>query len=197
MKDMADRINDHYERHAREWDADRNLHVSPWNDKPWHDRFVAALPRAANVLDLGCGSGAPVAKYMAECGLHVTGVDSSPTLISLCRQRLPDHEWLVDDMRSLRLSRRFDGVLAWDSLFHLTPDERPLSRSIAPKPPFRTSPEADNADFCKHAEKHRTGGRNFGYSPDSIARSSRNRISPSLPASEITKRTFPWLEVSA
>jgi SAM-dependent methyltransferase len=124
MKDMADRINDHYERHAREWDADRNLHVSPWNDKPWHDRFVAALPRAANVLDLGCGSGAPVAKYMAECGLRVTGVDSSPTLISLCRQRLPDHEWLVDDMRSLRLSRRFDGVLAWDSLFHLTPDDQ-------------------------------------------------------------------------
>ena len=35
------------------------------------------------------------------------------------------------------------------------------------------------------------------YRPDSIARSSRNRISPSLPASEITKRTRPWLEVSA
>ena len=138
MKDMADRINDHYERHAREWDADRNLHVSPWNDKPWRDRFVAALPRAASVLDLGCGSGAPVAKYMAECGLHVTGVDSSPTLISLCRQRLPDHEWLVDDMRSLRLSRRFDGALAWDSLFHLTP-RRPASdvRRLRPTPARR------------------------------------------------------------
>ena len=44
MKDMADRIIDHYERHARDWDADRNLHVGPWNDKPWHDRFIAALP---------------------------------------------------------------------------------------------------------------------------------------------------------
>jgi hypothetical protein len=29
---------------------------------------------------------------MAEHGLHVIGVDSSPTLISLCRERLPDHE---------------------------------------------------------------------------------------------------------
>jgi hypothetical protein len=27
MKEMADRIIEHYERHAREWDADRNLHV--------------------------------------------------------------------------------------------------------------------------------------------------------------------------
>jgi SAM-dependent methyltransferase len=124
MKDAAKSVIDHYERHARDWDADRNLHVSPWNDKPWHDRFVAALPRAASVLDLGCGSGAPVATYMAERGLRVTGVDSSPTLISLCRQRLPEHQWLVGDMRSLRLARRFDGVLAWDSLFHLTPNDQ-------------------------------------------------------------------------
>jgi SAM-dependent methyltransferase len=124
MKDMADRIIDHYERHARDWDADRNLHVSPWNDKPWHDRFIAALPRAARVLDLGCGSGSPVARHLADHGLHVTGVDSSPTLVSLCRQRLPDHAWLVDDMRSLHLPGQFDGVLAWDSFFHLTPSDQ-------------------------------------------------------------------------
>jgi cyclopropane fatty-acyl-phospholipid synthase-like methyltransferase len=87
-------------------------------------RFVAALPAEATVLDLGCGSGSPVAEYMAERGLHVTGVDSSPTLISLCRQRLPAHEWLVGDMRPLELSRRFDGLLAWDSFFHLRPDDQ-------------------------------------------------------------------------
>ena len=71
MKEMADRIIDHYERRARDWDADRNCYVAhPWNDKPWHDRFIAALPDGeATVLDLGCGSGSPVAKYMAECGL--------------------------------------------------------------------------------------------------------------------------------
>ena len=38
---------------------------------------------------------------------------------------------------------------------------------------------------------------NCRWSPDSIARSSRKRISPSLLVSEITKRTRPWLEVSA
>jgi SAM-dependent methyltransferase len=124
MKDMADRVIDHYERHAREWDADRNRYVDPWNDKPWHDRFVSFLPANAKIFDLGCGSGSPVATYMAERGLHITGVDSSPTLLSLCRQRLPDHEWLGGDMRFLRLPRRFDGVLAWDSLFHLTPDDQ-------------------------------------------------------------------------
>ncbi len=126
MKEMADRIIDHYERHARDWDADRNCYVAhPWNDKPWHDRFVAALPDGqATVLDLGCGSGSSVAKYIAEFGLRVTGVDSSPTLVSLCRERLPEHEWLIGDMRLLQLPRKFDGILAWDSFFHLTPDDQ-------------------------------------------------------------------------
>jgi hypothetical protein len=40
-------------------------------------------------------------------------------MIGLCRARFPDSEWLVADMRELELGRRFDGVLAWDSFFHL------------------------------------------------------------------------------
>jgi SAM-dependent methyltransferase len=124
MHELADTIIDHYERHAQDWDTDRNRHIDPWVDKPWHDRFVAALPAGGSVLDLGCGSGSPVARHLIERGLRVTGVDSSPTLISLCRQRLPAQEWLIGDMRSQELSRQFDGVLAWDSFFHLKPDDQ-------------------------------------------------------------------------
>jgi trans-aconitate methyltransferase len=122
MEELADRIIEHYERHACEWDADRN--IPGWNDKPWLERFMAALPSAGSILDLGCGSGHPVAQYMVGRGFHVTGIDSSPTLISLCRQRLPKQEWIVEDMRLLRISRRFEGILAWDSFFHLKPDDQ-------------------------------------------------------------------------
>jgi Methyltransferase domain len=66
----------------------------------------------------------PVALHMAAHGFHITSVDSSPTLISLCRSRMPDQEWIVSDMRSLALDRRFGGVLAWDSFFHLTHDDQ-------------------------------------------------------------------------
>lgn len=124
MNEIADRIIDHYERHARDWDADRNREPGAWNEKAWHERFVAALPGKAGILDLGCGSGAPVAKYMAECGFYIIGIDLSPTLISLCRENLPDHEFLVQDMRQLQLHRSFHGILAWDSFFHLTPDHQ-------------------------------------------------------------------------
>ena len=53
MNELADRIIGHYERHARDWDADRRN--AGWNDKPWHDRFIAELPAGATVLDLAAG----------------------------------------------------------------------------------------------------------------------------------------------
>ncbi len=40
--------------------------------------------------------------------------------------------WHVADMRSLALARRFDGLVAWHSLFHLSPeDQRPLFARFA------------------------------------------------------------------
>jgi 2-polyprenyl-3-methyl-5-hydroxy-6-metoxy-1,4-benzoquinol methylase len=119
---QAEQIPEIYERYALEWDADRNN--QKWNDKGWHDRFVTCLPEGATVLDLGCGSGVPVAYHLAQHGFRVTGVDTSPTLISLCRKRLPDQEWVVSAMQSVALHRRFDGILGWDSFFFLTHDDQ-------------------------------------------------------------------------
>ena len=122
MSDVAKLIVGHYERHALAWDADRR--AAAWNDKGWIDRFMNLVAAGGSVLDLGCGGGRPVAAAMAAHGLKVAGVDSSATLISLCRDRMPDQRWIQADMRSLALGRGFDGVLAWDSFFHLSPDDQ-------------------------------------------------------------------------
>jgi SAM-dependent methyltransferase len=122
MDDAASKIVAHYERHAASWDADRS--AAPWVDKPCIERFLSLLPAGATVLDLGCGGGSPVALHMVSQGLHVTGVDSSPTLLALCRARMPEQEWIAADMRNVALGRRFAGVLAWDSFFHLNHDDQ-------------------------------------------------------------------------
>jgi trans-aconitate methyltransferase len=122
MNDAADLIVKHYERHALSWDADRR--AAGWNDKCWIDRFIGLLPNGADVLDLGCGGGAPVAMHVVAHGFHVTGVDSASTLISLCRGRMPGEEWIVADMRDVSTGRRYGGILAWDSFFHLRPDDQ-------------------------------------------------------------------------
>src|SRR5215470_539756 len=114
---LSETVIDLYRRHARQWDADRR--GSGWNDRAWHEAFVSELEAGGSVLDLGCGGGEPVARFLAECDMRVTGVDSSPEMVTLARHRMPDQEWIVADMRTLALDRRFDGILAWDSYFHL------------------------------------------------------------------------------
>lgn len=121
MKPPAEGIIDLYSRRARDWDVDRGRGLI---EKAWLDAFLADVPPAGAVLDLGCGSGEPIARYLIGQGRRVTGVDASPGLIDLCRGRFPDHHWIVADMRGLDLGRTFDGALAWHSAFHLTPDDQ-------------------------------------------------------------------------
>jgi trans-aconitate methyltransferase len=90
----------------------------------WLDRFLALLPPHPAVLDIGCGSGEPMGSYVTDRGCKLTGVDSAPEMIDLCKARLPGQTWHVADMRSLSLGQVFDGILAWDSFFHLCPDDQ-------------------------------------------------------------------------
>lgn len=57
----------------------------------------------------------------------MTGIDSAPSLVALCRARFPEQDWAVADVRTLALSRRFDGLIAWHSaFFHLSPEDQAL-----------------------------------------------------------------------
>lgn len=134
MGSDADRVIDIYQRHALAWSADRE---GGWVETAWLDRFLALLPPEPAVLEIGCGTGVPIARYLIENKCRVTGVDASRAMIDLSAGRFPTHHWIVADMRTLALDRMFDGVLAWNSLFHLTPaDQRRvfpiLERHAAP-----------------------------------------------------------------
>jgi SAM-dependent methyltransferase len=121
MTSDADRIVDLYRRHASAWARDRGNRLF---ENAWLDRFRNILPVDATVLDIGCGSGEPIARYLFEQGLEVTGVDSAPEMIALFIGHFPDWDWYVADMRTLSLGGVFNGILAWDSFFHLCHDDQ-------------------------------------------------------------------------
>jgi len=117
----ADTIIGLYARHSQQWDRDRNKSLF---ERRWLDRFLAIAGEAGDILDLGCGSGEPIARHIIASGRSVTGLDASPGLIALCRERFPDQQWQLADMRHAALGRRFGGVLAWDSFFHLSANDQ-------------------------------------------------------------------------
>ena len=156
MPGDADRIIDLYDRHAENFDADRTKTLF---EKSWLDRFLALLPHSGAVLDLGCGTGEPIARYFIDAGYRVTGVDSSPNMVALCKRRFPDEKWLAADMRNLSLGGKFSGVIAWDSFFHLrAEDQREMfpvfSRHAAPGAAlmFTSGPRAGEAKGEYHGE---------------------------------------------
>ena len=112
-------IIDLYERRASTFARERGRDL---HEKAWLDRFLALVPAGGSVLDVGCGTGEPIARYVLESDREVSGIDSAPSMIAICRERFPGSTWHVADMRALDLGRRFDGIVAWDSFFHLDAD---------------------------------------------------------------------------
>jgi 2-polyprenyl-3-methyl-5-hydroxy-6-metoxy-1,4-benzoquinol methylase len=113
---VPDRIAEHYERHAHAFDEVRR---KSFNERHWLDRFLIGVRKSGQILDLGCGGGEPIARYIVDHGHPVTGVDASARMIALARTRFGRHSWIHADMRTVAPGQRFGGVLAWDSLFHL------------------------------------------------------------------------------
>lgn len=114
---MPDRIAELYQRHAHAFDAARRR---SFPERIWLDRFIRHLPRDGEVLDLGCGGGEPVARYLIDRNLKLTGIDVASAMIQLARTRFPRHRWIEADMRKFGAeSNAYDGIVAWSSLFHL------------------------------------------------------------------------------
>ena len=121
MSDEAARVIDLYERHAAAWDQERSRDLT---ERFWLDRFLSLVRPDGALLDIGCGSAEPIGRYLIDTGRPVVGIDASSNMIALCRQRFPVGDWRVGDMRTLDLGQVFDGIVAWDSFFHLSREDQ-------------------------------------------------------------------------
>ena len=121
MSNEAERIADIYDRHAETWDRERGRNLV---ERTWLDSFLSLVRPGGAILDVGCGSAEPIGRYLMDAGHPVVGIDASPNMIAICRQRFPAGDWRVADMRALDLGQVFDGIVAWDSFFHLSREDQ-------------------------------------------------------------------------
>lgn len=83
------------------------------------DLVLRDLKSGARVLDLGCGTGNPIAKYIAQKGFRVVGVDESQKMLEIAKKEVPEAEFIRDNMVDVQLAGSFAAAIAWDSVFHV------------------------------------------------------------------------------
>lgn len=99
----------------------------------WISEILEALDAGGRVLDLGCGSGVPVARSLVSAGHQVLGVDISEVQVRRAREFVPQGEFLQADATTLDLpGESFDAVISFYALIHIPLDEQlPLLERIA------------------------------------------------------------------
>ncbi|KAL8857403.1 MAG: hypothetical protein Q9178_006030 [Gyalolechia marmorata] len=78
---------------------------------------------SSKVLDVGCGTGKPVAHALAGKDHHLTGIDIAPKMIELSRNAVPTGQFEVANMLDYEPKERMDAVLNIFSLFPLSREE--------------------------------------------------------------------------
>jgi SAM-dependent methyltransferase len=112
------RVNrDAYNRIARQWDQARTSFYG--RERDYLDAPLADLPASSPILDLGCGSGRPLAEYVLARGHCITGVDQAGELLAIARTRFPDATWIESRLEDFAFERRYAGIICWDARFHI------------------------------------------------------------------------------
>lgn len=127
---------------AARYDADFSGRLlGRWLRAGVRERLAELFPAGSRVLELGCGTGDD-AVWLAERGVHVTAVDSSPAMLAAAAARVEQAQ--VADRVSLeqleleelgRLAqpsgRRFDGAVSNFGPLNCVRDRRPIAESLA------------------------------------------------------------------
>lgn len=105
-------------------------HIADWylqwveSQKSPRERYTRLLlenvqPKPS-VLELGCGPGVPILKYLLEQDAQVVANDISKKQVEMAKARCPGAEFVDGDMAALTFQpERFHGVISYYTLFHL------------------------------------------------------------------------------
>jgi SAM-dependent methyltransferase len=104
-----------YDLIAERWDAGGRA----FRQRRYVDLILEGLERGARVLDVGCGTGRPVAEYLVARGFRVVGLDSSERMLEIARRTVPGAEFFTGDMTAAEFGEGFAAAVVWDSLFHV------------------------------------------------------------------------------
>ena len=88
------------------------------------EAFSSQLPQNARVLDVGSGTGVPIARYLVQTGFDVVGIDLSKAMVSTAKENVPGATFDQKNMAAIDFPpESFDGLISCYAIIHV-PRER-------------------------------------------------------------------------
>ncbi len=87
--------------------------------------FAGCVKYKGKILDIGCGTGYPIARYLSDKGFEITGIDITENLLAKAKAlNLPNASFYLIDFFEFIPETKFDGVIAFDSFFHFPKEKQ-------------------------------------------------------------------------
>ena len=84
------------------------------------NKLIDLLPQKGRILDAGCGTGLPAAKYLIENGFDVIGVDFSDEMLKLAKRNVPKADFIKQNITDLDFpDNYFDGLISLYAIIHI------------------------------------------------------------------------------
>lgn len=123
-----------YEYHgmtAQTWDLFRG-DTSTWEDRPFYLEIIHESGEPT--LDVGCGTGRLLLDYLSQ-GMDVDGVDNSPEMLDLCRQKAAALGIIPtiyeSNMETMSLTRHYRTIIVPSSSFQLVLESKQAEKAIS------------------------------------------------------------------
>lgn len=105
-----------YDRIAKKYNLARNQ----FKNLKYLEKLNLLLNPASTVLDLGCGAGEPIDKFLVDHGHQIIGIDISSKQIDLARKNVPQGKFEVKDLSELKEKEfNVDAVISFYTIFHI------------------------------------------------------------------------------
>ncbi|MEV0647794.1 class I SAM-dependent methyltransferase [Phytomonospora sp. NPDC050363] len=146
------------------------------DESPLEKALLAAFAEVVSgeVVEVGCGPGRMTGP-LHELGVNVFGVDLSPGMVAVARERHPNLRFEVGSMAALDIADgTLGGVVAWYSIIHTPPERLPavfaeFARVLAPGGHLLLAFQV--GDYRKRVERgygHEVGLDAYRLLPDKI-----------------------------
>ena len=139
---------------------------------------IKKFPKNSRILDLGSGSGVPVARFLATKGYKVIGIDFADGMIKLARKNVPKARFVRMDITKMKFKpKSFDGAVSFYAMIHVPREKharvyRKLHRVLKPDSHVLFNASGDDKDGCEEYKEDYLGVPMFWsyYGPKKISK---------------------------